>query len=88
MADSADARTFALLTQPNGAGSQAFREIARSVTSADTLADFLAEYRKRYPDAAVAERRPAAPGQDAPAKPQAQGVAPTSGNPLPLAGRG
>ena len=56
MADSVDARTFALVTQPNGVASPAFRQIARRVTTADTLADFLAEYRKRYPDAAAAAR--------------------------------
>jgi hypothetical protein len=76
MADSADARTFAFLTRPNIANTRSFREIARNVTSADTLADFLAEYRKHYPDAAAAERRrrpPDAPTPaEAPAKPQAQ----------------
>jgi hypothetical protein len=75
MADSQDARTFAFLTQPKIASTRAFREIARGVTSADTLADFLAEYRKRYPEAAVAERRRApAPSQlpaEPPTKPQA-----------------
>ena len=57
MADSLDARTFAVVAAPNVSGSRAFREIARGATSADTLAAFLAEYRKRYPEAAVAERR-------------------------------
>jgi hypothetical protein len=59
MADSPDARTFAFLTQPNAAGTGAAGDIARSATNADTLADFLAEYRKRYPEAAC-------PGGDAP----------------------
>jgi hypothetical protein len=75
MADSADARTFAFLTRPNIANTRPFREIARSVTSADTLADFLAEYRKRYPDAATAERRRPRPAAEAPAaleQPQAR----------------
>jgi hypothetical protein len=73
MADSRDARIFAFLTQPKIASTAAFREIARGVTSADTLADFLAEYRKRYPEAAVAERRrgPAGPAEPG-AKPQAR----------------
>jgi tetratricopeptide (TPR) repeat protein len=77
MADSADARTFGFLTRPNVAATQAFREIARGVTSADTLADFLAEYRKRYPEAAVAARRrqPAEAPEPSPAKPQAQAPA-------------
>lgn len=75
MADSKDARIFAFLTQPKIGSTKAFREIARGVTSTDTLSEFLAEYRKRYPDVAVAERRrqPTAP-PEAPAigKPQAQ----------------
>lgn len=79
MADSADARTFAFLARPNIANTRPFRDIARTVTSADTLADFLAEYRKRYPDAAAAERRrppsdttPAPPAPEMPGRPQVQ----------------
>ncbi|WP_155912088.1 tetratricopeptide repeat protein [Methylobacterium sp. 77] len=53
MAESVDARTFALLTQPNAVRSQAFREIAQKATKAETLQAFLKEYRKRYPDASV-----------------------------------
>jgi hypothetical protein len=65
MSDSADARTFGFLTAPNAAGTRAFRELARSATTADTLSDFLAEYRRRYPEAATAERpRPATPRPD------------------------
>jgi hypothetical protein len=56
MADSTDARTFAFLTQPQVTSTRAFRELARRVTGADTLSDFLSEYRKRYPEAAAAER--------------------------------
>jgi tetratricopeptide (TPR) repeat protein len=76
MADSRDARTFAFLTQPNAAGTRAFREIARGVTSADTLSDFLAEYRKRYPEAAVAERR----RRPAELRPEPQAQAPAAGS--------
>jgi hypothetical protein len=65
MADSADARTFAFITRPNAASTRAFRDLARRVTAADTLADFLDEYRRRYPDAAVAPR-PRGPGVQAP----------------------
>jgi hypothetical protein len=50
---------------------RAFRDMARRVTSADTLADFLAEYRKRYPDAAAAAP-PRQPGLQEPQRPQAQ----------------
>lgn len=56
MAESIDARTFALLTRPNAVRSPEFREIARRATTAETLAAFLAEYRKRYPQDAVPER--------------------------------
>ncbi len=63
MADSEDAEAFAVLARPGAAATRAFRDIARRVASADTLADFLAEYRRRYPDAATTERprRPPAP---------------------------
>ena len=74
MADSADAGTFAFLTRPNIANTRPFRELARSITGADTLADFLAEYRKRYPEAAAADRKQPRPGEAPPAqeRPQAQ----------------
>lgn len=58
MADSPDAQTFAFLAQPNAAATGAFRDLARRVTSADTFAGFLAEYRKRYPEAAILGRPP------------------------------
>jgi hypothetical protein len=58
MADSEDARIFALVTTPGVASTDAFRAIARRVTSADTLVDFLEAYRKRYPEAAVSDRPP------------------------------
>lgn len=61
MAESDDARSFALLTGANPTRQPGFREIAQRATSAQTLAAFLAEYRKRYPEAAVPDRgRPAA----------------------------
>ncbi|MCJ2083285.1 hypothetical protein [Methylobacterium sp. J-090] len=56
MAESLDARTFALLTQPNAVRTTGFREIAQKATSAETLQSFLTEYRKRYPETAVPER--------------------------------
>jgi tetratricopeptide (TPR) repeat protein len=77
MADSADARTFALVSQPNATAARSFRDIARSVTGADTLSEFLGEYRKRYPEAAAAERPrpalPAAPASDS-GQPPMRGV--------------
>ncbi|MCJ2104304.1 hypothetical protein MKK70_02665 [Methylobacterium sp. E-041] len=56
MADSADARTFALLTSADATKKPGFREIAQKATNAETLAAFLAEYRKRYPDASLPAR--------------------------------
>ncbi|WP_081739649.1 hypothetical protein [Methylobacterium sp. 10] len=53
MAESVDARTFALLTQPNAVRSQAFREVAQRASKAETLQAFLKEYRKRYPEMSV-----------------------------------
>ena len=79
MADSADAAMFAFVTRPNIAATRTFRELARRVTSADTLADFLAEYRRLYPEAA-ATARPRGPGlqdfAEPGEKPQAQAAEP------------
>ena len=56
MAESADARTFALLTSADAIRKPGFREIAQKATSAETLAAFLAEYRKRYPEVSLPAR--------------------------------
>jgi hypothetical protein len=56
MAESVDARTFALLTQPNAVRTAGFREIAQKAGRSETLQAFLVEYRKRYPQAAMPER--------------------------------
>ncbi|WP_132250369.1 tetratricopeptide repeat protein [Methylobacterium segetis] len=56
MSESADARTFALLTAANALRNPGFREIAQRATSAETLAAFLAEYRRRYPETGVPDR--------------------------------
>ena len=56
MALGPDARTFALLTSDGATRSQGFRSIAARATKAETLSAFLAEYRKRYPEAAVPDR--------------------------------
>lgn len=56
MAESPDARTFALLTRSDAPRTPAFREAARRATSAETLGAFLTEYRKRYPESSVPER--------------------------------
>ena len=66
MADSADAATFGFLTTPGASQTRQFREAARNVARADTLAEFLAEYRKRYPEAGSVPRGSAAPAEAAP----------------------
>jgi hypothetical protein len=64
MAQGPDARTFALLTADGATRAPGFRSIASKATKAETLSAFLAEYRKRYPDAAVPDR--GAPTSEAP----------------------
>ena len=56
MAQSPDARTFALLTASDAPRRPGFHEIAARATKGETLSAFLAEYRKRYPEAAVPDR--------------------------------
>ncbi|KQP96666.1 hypothetical protein [Methylobacterium sp. Leaf117] len=75
MAESGDARTFALLTQANAVRTPGFREIAQKATSAETLQAFLSEYRKRYPDSAV----PTPSKRDTDARADAQASAPPPG---------
>lgn len=61
MADSDDSRTFAFVTSADKMKSSDIRELARSVAGADTMSEFLGEYRKRYPNYASALRRKDAP---------------------------
>ncbi|WP_412759982.1 hypothetical protein [Methylobacterium guangdongense] len=56
MAASPDARTFALLTGTDPTRNPGFRAVAAQATKAETLSAFLAEYRKRYPDASAPDR--------------------------------
>jgi hypothetical protein len=85
MADSFDNRAFAVVTAPSGARAAEYRDLAKSIANADTLSEFLTEYRKRYPDTpAVPPRQsnpPAggAPAQAAPAAPPAAGATPSQG---------
>jgi hypothetical protein len=84
MAASPDARTFALLTGADPTRAPGFRDIAARATKAQTLSAFLAEYRKRYPDAATPDRgTPQAPGAGGtePQSGQQQSSAETAGAP-------
>jgi hypothetical protein len=85
MADSTDAATFGFLTTPGASQTRQFREAARNVARADTLAEFLAEYRKRYPEASSVPRGPSVPAEAAPgeAAPGPGAGAPQPGAPRP-----
>lgn len=82
MAESADARSFALITGADATRQPGFREIAQRASKAETLGAFLAEYRKRYPDTAAPERGkpPGAstggPGEGAQSRAETQPAAP------------
>lgn len=56
MAKTEDAGAFNLLTNDKITRPQAFRDAARSVVNADTMTDFMAAYRKRYPESGGAAR--------------------------------
>ncbi len=77
MAESADARTFALITGANPTRQPGFREVAQKASKAETLAAFLAEYRKRYPDIAVPQRsRPEGAGEVSQSRAETPAAAP------------
>jgi tetratricopeptide (TPR) repeat protein len=93
MSDSADARAFTVLTAPEGAISGEYRDIAKQVATADTLSEFLGEFRKRYPDTPLVPARqpqggkPAAPEAPAAADKPADGAKPqASGGEKPADG--
>jgi len=52
MAASPDGRAFDVVSAPSIAQGAAFQNVARSVSTVDTMQAFLAEYRRRYPDSA------------------------------------
>lgn len=74
MAAGEDARTFAFLTMPGAERGKAAAALAPGMTSAASLGDFLAAYRRRYPQAAAAARpERASPESDTGAPPQRGG---------------
>jgi predicted negative regulator of RcsB-dependent stress response len=56
MDQSVDSGAFRLIATDNLTRPQAFRDVARAVVSADTMTEFMASYRKRYPETAGAAR--------------------------------
>lgn len=79
MADSEDASTFAFLTAPGSSRTRQFRDVTRTVANADTLMEFLEEYRKRYPDTSTAARRRRAPAGEGGGNGGAPGSTPAQG---------
>ncbi|MCA3597844.1 MAG: hypothetical protein IOC64_07005 [Methylobacterium sp.] len=57
MAKTSDSGAFNMIALENYSNPQGFREAARQVVNADTLTEFLAAYRKRYPETG-SEARP------------------------------
>jgi len=53
LADGADRRAFEVVSAPIGTGGPEFQEIAKKVSTVDTLDAFLRDMRARYPDAAL-----------------------------------
>ncbi len=66
MADGPDGHAFEVVTAPIGTGGAEFKGVAQSVASVDTLDAFLADMRKRYPDAGKDKPEEAAEKPDAP----------------------
>ncbi|MCU0883781.1 MAG: hypothetical protein MUC44_02365 [Beijerinckiaceae bacterium] len=66
MSRTPDARTFAFITGANRTRSGDLRELARAVANADTLMEFMADYRKRYPDLSSSLRKKAPAGETKP----------------------
>ncbi|MFN3481990.1 hypothetical protein [Rhabdaerophilum calidifontis] len=64
MAKTEDAGAFNLITRDQYSRPQAFRDVARSVVNADTMTEFLAAYRRRYPDQAGTARPVRSAGQE------------------------
>ena len=69
MADGPDRRGFEVVTAPMNTNAPEFADIARVVSSTDTLDQFLRDIRQRYPDTAPAAAAPAATPSAAPAPP-------------------
>ena len=83
MAGGPDAHAFEVVSAPIGAASGEFKDVAQRIAGSDTLDAFLADMRKRYPDApppADATVNAAAPPAAAPPKP---GALPTGSIPRP-----
>jgi hypothetical protein len=74
MADGPDARTFAFITGLDRNRPSDIRDLARSVAGADTVSQFMEEYRKRYPGLASAMRGKPATEGNSEAKPITQPV--------------
>jgi tetratricopeptide (TPR) repeat protein len=78
MSQTPDARTFAFVTGASRASGGDLRELARTVANADTLMEFMSEYRKRYPDLASSLRQRQTGPPPAEGAPAAEGATPAT----------
>ncbi len=69
MAQTPDARLFGFITGLDRARPGDLRELTRAVANADTLTEFMNEYRKRYPEMATSARGRPQAGGEPPAQP-------------------
>ena len=81
MADTPDARAFTVVSSPIGTSGAEFQDVARRVASIDTLAAFIKDIERRYPDQLAAKAKAKAlpvakPKPPAPKPAQAVKVAP------------
>jgi hypothetical protein len=86
MAKTEDAGAFNLITRDQYSRPQAFRDVARSVVNADTMTEFLASYRRRYPDQAGSARPVRSAGQERQSALESPDAAARPGQGLPGAG--
>jgi hypothetical protein len=83
MSKTEDGASFALVTNDKFNRPQAFREVARTIVNADTMTEFMAAYRKRYPESA-GQARPVRSAGDA--RQSATDAARPPAQPLPGSG--
>jgi hypothetical protein len=67
MTEGPDARAFEVVSAPTGAANEQFQDVARRIAAIGTLDAFLADMRKRYPEAPPGDLAADEPPQAAPA---------------------
>jgi len=79
MMETPDGRAFDVVSAPVGTANSEFQDIAKRITSIDSLVTFLRDMRTRYPDASAISRAPQPPaGAAAPPAPSAPATKPAA----------